>query len=155
MSVREQLIYWGLGLLVFILLLQVLADALTPFVLGVGIAYLTDPIASWMERRGIGRVLATIFITALSLAVVVVSILLVIPLVVEQVRDLARQAPVLIEEARELGAQLLPQFERDDSVLKRAMDTLRENAEGWSVSILKPPLVRWYGVDQLCRGHSW
>ena len=61
MTVREQLGYWGLGLLVFILMLWLLADALLPFVLGATVAYLTDPLAGWLERRGIGRVLATVF----------------------------------------------------------------------------------------------
>ena len=60
MSVREQLTYWSLGLLAFVLVLWFLSDALLPFVLGAAIAYLTDPFAGWMERKGLSRVLATV-----------------------------------------------------------------------------------------------
>lgn len=137
MSVREQLAYWTLGLAVFILLLWLLAQALTPFLLGAGIAYLTDPVATWMERRGISRVLATTVITVFSIGAVVLSVLLLIPLIVEQVRDLIRQVPEMVDAARELGARILPQFEREDAVLRRAMDSLKGNVQNWSVSILQ------------------
>lgn len=137
MSVREQLAYWSLGLGVFILLLWLLADALMPFLLGAGIAYLTDPIATWMERRGIGRILATAFITVISVAAVVLSILLIIPLVIEQVRDLIKQAPEMIDEIRALAAHVLPQVEREGAILSRATETMRENVNEWSVSILR------------------
>ena len=87
MSVREQLAYWSLGLLAFVLVLWFLSDALLPFVLAAAIAYLTDPVAGWMEHKGISRVLATILITLLVVAVVVVSLLLVIPVLIEQIRE--------------------------------------------------------------------
>ena len=44
----------------FIVLLWLLSEALLPFILGAAIAYLTDPLADWLERRGLGRVLATV-----------------------------------------------------------------------------------------------
>lgn len=137
MSVREQLGYWTLALVVFILLVWVLADALLPFVLGMGLAYLTDPIANWMERKGMGRIVATVLITLFSVAGVVLAIVLVIPMVAEQVRDLVQQVPALIEAGRVKAAEYLPQIDRDGSVLKRAVKAFGESAKGWSVEIVK------------------
>lgn len=137
MPVREQLGYWTLALVVFILLVWVLADALLPFVLGIGLAYLTDPIANWLERKGTGRILATVLITFISVSGVVVAIVLVLPMLVEQVRDLVLQVPALIEAGRAKAAEFLPQFDRDGSIVKRAMTALGENAKSWSVAIVK------------------
>ena len=70
MIVLEQLRYWGIGIAVFGVLLWVLADALLPFVLGAAIAYLTDPLADWLESHGLSRVLATVVITVVSIGTV-------------------------------------------------------------------------------------
>ncbi|MEM7685099.1 MAG: hypothetical protein AAF293_09745, partial [Pseudomonadota bacterium] len=53
MTVREQVRYWGVGTAIFVGLLWLLADALLPFVLGAAIAYLTDPLADWLEEHGL------------------------------------------------------------------------------------------------------
>ncbi len=137
MSVREQLAYWGLGLLIFVLMLWLLADALLPFVLGATLAYLTDPMAGWLERRGIGRVLATVIITLISLAAVVLALILVIPLLIEQTRDLIQRAPGFVDDARAMLAAWLPSLQEEGSVLNRAVSTVRENAQNWSVTLLK------------------
>ena len=137
MSVREQLMYWGLGLLVFILMLWLLADALLPFALGATLAYLTDPIAAWLERCGVGRVTATVLITLISLAGVVIVLLLVIPLLVEQIRDMVQRAPGFVDDARTMLAAWLPGIEEEGSFLNRAVATVRSNAEAWSVTLLK------------------
>ena len=80
MTVREQMRYWGIGSLIFVILLWLLADALLPFILGAAIAYLTDPFADWLEDHGLSRLLATVVITVLSIGTVILLFLLVQPL---------------------------------------------------------------------------
>ena len=137
MTVQEQVRYWGIGLAVFVLLLWLLADALLPFVLGAAIAYLTDPWADWLEEHGLSRVLATVVITVLSVGTVVLGVLLVVPLLVDQVQQVVDRAPTYIDQARALMVQWLPEAETEGSFLNTALANLRENAQSWSVSVLQ------------------
>lgn len=137
MTVREQLRYWGIGLLAFVLLLWLLADALLPFVLGAAIAYLADPWADWLERLGLSRILATIVITVSSIGVVVISIFLIVPMVVTQIEQAADSMPANIDQIRDLLARWLPEAQREGSQLNMALTNLRENAQTWSIGLLK------------------
>ena len=137
MTVREQMRYWGIGFAIFVILLWLLADALLPFVLGAAIAYFTDPIADWLEAKGLSRVLATVVITVVSLGTVILAILLVLPLLVDQIRQFVQNTPGYVDQARGLVAGLLPEIEKDGTFLNQALANLRENAQSWSVGVLK------------------
>jgi len=137
MTVREQLGYWGLGLAVFTVLLWLLSAALLPFVLGAAIAYLTDPLADWLEHHGFGRVLATVAITVSSIGAIVLALFLVIPLLIEQVRMAVAHAPGFVDEVRGLASVWLPEIETDGSLLNRAVTDLRDNTQSWSVDLLR------------------
>ena len=50
LPVRQQLTYWSIAAVFFVLVLWFLGDVLTPFVLGGAFAYLLDPIADRLER---------------------------------------------------------------------------------------------------------
>lgn len=137
MTVRQQLTYWAIGALVFVLCLWLLASALMPFVLGVVIAYLTDPMARWLQRQGVGRVMATVILTVASLGAVVVALLLVMPLLVDQIRLAVERAPEFIDDVRTFIAELLPRIQTEGGYLSRALESLKANAQAWSVDLLK------------------
>ena len=137
MTVNEQMRWWGVGLVLFIALLWLLSDALLPFVLGAAIAYLTDPLADWLESHGLGRVLATVVITLASLGIVVLAVLLILPLLVDQLRQVVAVVPVWVDRARELIAAWLPEAEGEGTLLNRALADLRETAQTWSVEVLR------------------
>ncbi len=137
MTVNEQMRWWGVGLLLFIVLLWLLSDALLPFVLGAAIAYLTDPLADWLERHGLGRVLATVVITIGSLGLVVLAILLLVPLLVEQLRQLIAVLPVWVDRARELAVQWIHDVPGESTMLNRALGDLRDTAQSWGGEVLK------------------
>ena len=71
MTARAQIGAWAAGLLVFGLAVFALREMLFPFVAGMAVAYLLDPIADWLERRGLSRILATVMITAMFMLVAV------------------------------------------------------------------------------------
>jgi len=134
MTMREQAGYWGIGLAIFAFLLWWLADALLPFVLGAAIAYLTDPVADWLETKGLSRVLATVVITVISIGAVVLGILLVLPLLVDQIRQVVSNAPAYVDDARALMVLWLPDIETEGSF---ALNNLKANAQSWSVELLQ------------------
>ena len=55
LPVTRQLQYWGIGLLVALILLWMLSSVLLPFITGMAIAYFLDPTADRLERMGASR----------------------------------------------------------------------------------------------------
>jgi predicted PurR-regulated permease PerM len=89
MTVQRQAIFWVLAAVALIAFVYVFSSILLPFVAGMAIAYLLDPAADWFERLGFSRLWATLTITALALIIVVVGLLLLVPLLIEQIIGLA------------------------------------------------------------------
>jgi len=66
MSLQRQLSFWIAALLALILILWLLSDILLPFIAGLVLAYFLDPVADALERLGLPRFAATLFILILS-----------------------------------------------------------------------------------------
>ena len=52
LPIRDQLKYWGIATVVFLLLLWFLGNVLLPFLVAGAIAYFLDPVADRLERAG-------------------------------------------------------------------------------------------------------
>ena len=98
-------LFWIALLLGFCLLLWLLRRILPPFVLGMAIGYLLDPLVGALERRGVSRAVASGGLIVGFFLVGTVVLLLVLPVVVEQTVALARRLPALVTWVRE---SLLP-----------------------------------------------
>ena len=131
MTLGEQARYWGIGTAVFILLMWIFADILTPFVLGAAIAFLCDPLADRLEARKLSRTLATVIITFFGMGLTILAVLVVAPLIIRSdPRRGPRRAwrhradPGICREA-EGGGQLVrrhsPERRREDPRERRDM----------------------------------
>ena len=98
MSLQRQAMFWALAAIVLIAFLYVFSNILLPFVAGMAIAYLLDPTADWFERRGFSRLWATLTITVLALLIFVVGLLLLVPLLIEQLVGLVEALRPFIPE---------------------------------------------------------
>lgn len=95
-------IFWigaGLAFLAFLILVK---DVLLPFVLGAGIAYLLDPIADRLQRAGASRFWATMVIGVLFMVVALVTLIGLMPLVIDQLGKLALRMPDYIQALRDI-----------------------------------------------------
>ncbi|WP_102957941.1 AI-2E family transporter [Mangrovicella endophytica] len=101
---RRQLLFWSLTGVVLVLLLWLFSDILLPFLLGMAIAYFLDPVADWLERRGLSRVAATLVILILFIIGFAAVILIVVPLVADQVSSVVSSLPSYIERVKALVA---------------------------------------------------
>ncbi len=81
--------------------IYLLRAVLLPFVAGAAVAYFLDPIADWLERRGLSRVMATVLITSLFLLVFVAALLIVLPALHGQVMDFAGRLPDYVQSLEE------------------------------------------------------
>jgi len=83
-------------------LIYLLAPVLTPFVISAALAFLGDPLVDRLERVHIGkwkisRTLAVVFVFILMTAVMVVLLLIIVPLLREQLQQLIEKAPKMLE----------------------------------------------------------
>lgn len=99
MTLQRQVLFWGASLLVFIALVWLLHQVLLPFVAGMALAYLLDPLANRIERLGVNRLLATFIMIVVFALVLVLLAILIVPL-------LAAQATAFIENIPAYSARL-------------------------------------------------
>ncbi|MHA7850108.1 AI-2E family transporter [Roseovarius sp.] len=130
LSVRDQMKYWGVAAVVFVLALWFLGDVILPFVLGGAIAYFLDPVADRLQRMGASRALAVSLITLGALMVFVLMALLVIPTLVQQTVALIDTAPQLFNKFQQVLTERFPAIVDENSTLRQSLiavgETIRE-----------------------------
>ncbi len=131
MTAERQIRFWFFGLLVFLILLFFLSSVLLPFVAGMAIAYLLDPVCDKLEAMGASRTIATSIVTLIFLVVVLLVILLLIPLIVGQAARLLENLPGYLEFARAKVATLLTMIEMrvDDQMLEKLRSAVLGSAD--------------------------
>ncbi len=105
MNTREMRIWWGIILLVLAIFLSLVSDILFPFVVAIIVAYFLDPAVDKIEHLGLSRLYATLSIIGLFFLIVATGLLLLVPLLYEQVVSLSQKVPTYANTMRE---QLLP-----------------------------------------------
>lgn len=103
------LLFWAFAAMLFAGFFYAFQNVLTPFVVGIVMAYILDPVVDRLEARGLGRGLATSLVLAMFLATLVLIILLVAPLLQQQFVAFAAAFPGYVEKAR---AALAPYVDR-------------------------------------------
>lgn len=88
LSKRRNKIILAITLLVlFIALCTYLKDALTPVIVGITIAYVFEPIVSWLTRRNIQRFWAVCVVYVMILVLCVAALAIAIPIMYSEVRQ--------------------------------------------------------------------
>ena len=104
MNIRRQVTFWIATLVVFVIVLWLLGDVLLPFVAGIALAYFLDPIADRLERLGLPRWAATSVILLAFLMVLVVGVLLLLPVLGDQLESLRERVPAFIASIKRIIA---------------------------------------------------
>lgn len=102
MSLERQVMFWVAALLVFVALLWLLSPVLMPFIAGMALAYLLDPLTHRVERLGLGRGLSALLVIALIIVAFVVVIMLVAPILGSQLFALIEHIPKYAERVQTL-----------------------------------------------------
>ncbi len=93
MRIEKHAVFWVLAALALLGAIALLRDILLPFVAGTVIAYFLNPIADKLERIGFNRLVAALLIVLLAGVVVVAGIVLLVPFVADQLRQLSQTLP--------------------------------------------------------------
>ncbi len=104
MSFERQLRFWIATFVVVVLLLWLLSDILLPFIAGTALAYLLNPLTNRLERLGLNRTLAALVIVSIVVLAFVFLILLIVPILVDQLSALISNIPGYVTRLQALLA---------------------------------------------------
>jgi predicted PurR-regulated permease PerM len=104
MTIERQLAFWVAALLVLIVALWLLSPVLLPFVAGIVLAYLLNPLARRLERFGIHRAVAGLVIIVVALAALIVIVLLLAPVLANQLSAFIDKLPDYVTRLQTLIA---------------------------------------------------
>src|SRR5215510_8971152 len=140
MSFERQLAFWLATFVVVVLLLWLLSEILLPFVAGMAIAYLLDPVANRLERIGVNRRLAAFLIVGIFVFVFVVLLLVLVPLLASQLYAFSANIPAYVTRLYELALSVEVPWLREmlgsTDASKTFNDLVREGA-GWLATFMR------------------
>ena len=94
---------WLAALAAVLVLVVLLREILLPFVAGIALAYLLDPVVEWFERLGVNRTIATLGIVGLFIIGVAGVMVLVTPLLGTEIADFIEKVPQYIGQLQALA----------------------------------------------------
>lgn len=128
MSPPRQLRIWLLTCLLAGVGLYLLRDMLLPFIVGMAVAYLLDPIADRLETWGCSRTLATSLITTAFSVILISFVLFFLPVLFEQLTGFIGRVPDYVEFLRVKLDWIVARLQEDAG--PEAFERLREAAAG-------------------------
>lgn len=142
MRPERQLLFWAAAAIVLLLVIATLRQILLPFVVGAVVAYFLNPIADRLQRIGFSRMLAAAILVALGALALVTFVVLVVPIIANQLRQLSETLPVDLERLK-LGIEqwaavrLGNRFPQFQAGLDKALTELVQNWSGSAGAIAK------------------
>ncbi|MEA2871772.1 MAG: hypothetical protein QOH67_1748, partial [Hyphomicrobiales bacterium] len=140
MTLTRQMTFWVLTLLVGIVALWVLREILLPFVAGMALAYLLDPLANRLERLGVNRLVASLIIIGAFVLMFVVLILIFVPLLMGQLGAFLEKLPGYVSRLQALAMDPNREWLRKivgDGVADAQIGDLVKQGAGWTAAFLK------------------
>ena len=141
MSTERHIILWVVLLTLLAATTYLLSGALLPFVAGMGVAYLLDPVADRLERLGMPRTAAALLIIFAFLLSIALVFVVLVPILSDQISGLISRAPGYINQLRndvqpllrKLRSNLTPSqaAQVDEAIKSHAGDVI-----GWVGQIL-------------------
>ncbi len=127
-----RLLLFGGGLVAVFVVLIAFSDIFLPLLVGFGIAYLLDPVVSWLERKGWSRTWAVVVMTVFLIVGLIGFFLYLVPAMGQEFQNLGERLPQYTQRMRH---QVEPLLERARArypaqfveVRDRAVETAREN----------------------------
>jgi predicted PurR-regulated permease PerM len=141
---NRQAWFWGGLIAVAAFLAYAVSAALAPFVGGIVVAYLLNPLANRLERLGLSRLVATSLIIGAVVFVVILGLLILLPIAVREVIAFAQRLPQIFARLHALVLdQALPGLEKlgiDIGKLSNSDSSITDfvrQAANWLVSVVQ------------------
>jgi predicted PurR-regulated permease PerM len=96
-------IFWLASLALIATVAVLLREVLLPFVAGLALAYLLDPLVNRLEQIGLNRAVATLLILVLFFAGLILVVLLALPIVTTEIAFLIDKLPAYVRRLQALA----------------------------------------------------
>lgn len=118
-------VLWYLVLIgMFSALIYLLSPILTPFLLAAVVAYICNPLVTWLEVRRVPRTLCTVFVMLMVISIFIAMILIMLPLFEKEISRLIERIPSFLDL---LSNRLIPWVEGNfDIELQIDVDMLKQ-----------------------------
>lgn len=131
LSFGRQAVFWGLALGGFLLFVWLFNSILLPFIIGMAVAYLLNPMVQALGRAGLGRQASTILILSGFIMAVLAVLALVAPVLYREVSNLIDDLPGMVDRVMDW---VKPYQDRLQDMLgyngEEAISMLGQNAGG-------------------------
>lgn len=107
---RRQIMFWTAAVVLFIAFLYLFSSILLPFFAGMILAYFLDPVADRLQRWGMSRMAASVFILLAFIVLLVVGLMLVIPILANQAADFLSRLPDYLTRLQSLITSFDPEW---------------------------------------------
>lgn len=97
MGFERQVTFWGAAMVVFLAILWLLHEILLPFVAGMALAYLFNPLANRLERVGVDRLIASLLIIGVFVLSFILLILIIVPILGGQLSAFIENLPGYVQ----------------------------------------------------------
>jgi predicted PurR-regulated permease PerM len=141
-TLQRQIYFWLGSFLAFALFVYLFSPILLPFVAGMALAYLLDPVADRLETFGLPRLAATILILTSFVIAFIVVLLLLLPMLGNQLSAFLDAFPGLVNSLQtlvtnNLGDRVLGFFGAGGEEMKANVGSLIGEGAGWIASFAK------------------
>ena len=128
-SLRTQMYFWGAAILLFVGFVWLFNDVLTPFVLGIVIAYLLNPLVKKFSTKGVKRTTSSIVIILLFFTILTTLIVLVAPIIAKESSELIDAVPDYLDKIFKLIQPYTTWFQQSfgEGYITDAKTFLKEN----------------------------
>lgn len=146
LTIKQQTSYWGIGMVVFLVALWALGGVILPFITGMAIAYFLDPVADRLELMGLSRVAATVTISCLGLVACILVVVLLAPLLIEQLVALVKAAPQYVAQMQQFLGERFPSVMEDGSSIRRALNSFGTMLQGQTGAFVNAVLASAFSI---------
>ena len=100
---------------------------LSPFFIGIIIAWLLDPIVTWLQKNGFKRAIATVMVFLSFISLVVLLFVLLIPSFADQINEFIGSAPNVLNNIKDFGENL---FDKLNNIYDYDFTNIKEQLYG-------------------------
>ena len=139
-SAQKQIIFWLLAFAVSFGFLWVFRSILLPFVAGMTLAYFLDPVADFLERLGLSRMVSTVLIVISFILIFIFCLAIFLPLLANQATAFAQHIPTLVARLQTLVMSTEIEWLRniigDGASLQETINKVLGKSLGWLTTVL-------------------
>lgn len=142
MTVQRQVSIWLIVLGAIIAFMWLFAEIMLPFIAGIVLAYFLDPVADALERLKLPRLAASLIIVLTSVFLLVLVLLLVAPLIGDQIGKFAERLPSNVSTLVTLFNDMAPVWMKEalaktSTSLPTSGSEIATKVAGWVASLLQ------------------